>query len=141
MNGKGIKSINVDVEMHEYLSNMVGFNQTFTDVARVIFDFYLKYKDFVDTQTGELEFEADKLLANVEIESRFRDMERRVNYLETEFNLLVKYLHEIDCNNREEKHYNFKTRGSKKNNVEETVQENANPVFFFNNLIKGTNDK
>ena len=121
MNGKDIKSINVDMEMYEYLRDMVGFNQTFTDVARVIFDFYLKYKDFVDTQTGELEFEADKLLTNVEIESRFRDMERRVNYLETEFNLLVKYLHEIDCNNREEKHYNFKTRGSKQNNVEETV--------------------
>ena len=121
MNGKEIKSINVDMEMYEYLRDMVGFNQTFTDVARVIFDFYLKYKDFVDTQTGELEFEADKLLANVEIESRFRDMERRVNYLETEFNLLVKYLHEIDCNNREEKHYNFKTRGSKQNNLEETV--------------------
>ena len=121
MNGKGSKSINVDLEMYEYLRDMVGFNQTFTDVARVIFDFYLRYKDFVDTQTGELEFEADKLLTNVEIESRFSDIERRVNYLETEFNLLVKYLHEIDCNNREEKHYNFKTRGSKQNNVEETV--------------------
>ena len=131
MNRKASKSINVDIEMHEYLSNMVGFYQTFTDVARVIFDFYLKYKDFVDTQTGELEFEADKLLANVEIESRFRDMERRVNYLETEFNLLVKYLHEIDCNNREEKHYNFKTRGSKKNNVEETVQEMQIQCFFL----------
>ena len=131
MKRKASKSINVDIEMHEYMSGMAGFNQTFTDVARVIFDFYLKYKDFVDTQTGELEFEADKLLANVEIESRFRDMERRVNYLETEFNLLVKYLHDIDCNNREEKHYNFKTRGSKQNNVEDTVQENANPVFFF----------
>ena len=141
MNGKGIKSINVDMEMYEYLRDMVGFNQTFTDVARVIFDFYLKYKDFVDTQTGELEFEADKLLANVEIESRFRDMERRVNYLETEFNLLVKHLHEIDCNNHAEKHYNFKTRGSKQNNVEDTVQEMQIQCFFFNNLIKGKNDK
>ena len=121
MGRKVIKSINVDMEMYEYLRDMVGFNQTFTDVARVIFDFYLKYKDFVDKKTGELEFEADELLANVEIESRFSDMERRVNYLETEFNLLVKYLHEIDCNNRVDGHYNFKTRGSKKNNVEETV--------------------
>ena len=121
MNGKSSKSINVDIEMYEYMSGMLGFNQTFPDVARVIFDFYLKYKDFVDKQTGELEFEADKLLANVEIESRFRDMERRVNYLETEFKLLVKYLHDIDCNNRPERHYDFKTRGSKKNNVENKV--------------------
>ena len=121
MGRKVIKSINVDMEMYEYLRDMVGFNQTFTDVARVIFDFYLKYKDFVDKKTGELEFEADELLANVEIESRFSDMERRVNYLETEFNLLVKYLHEIDCHNRDGRQYNFKTRGSKKNNVGETV--------------------
>ena len=121
MNGKATKSINVDMKMYEYLSDMLGFNQTFTDVARVIFDFYLNYKDFVDTHTGKLEFEADKLLANVEIDSRFRDMERRVNYLETEFNLLVKYLHEIDCHNRAERRYDFKTRGLMKNNVENKV--------------------
>jgi len=121
MNGRMIRSINVDVEMYEYLRDMLGFNQTFTDVARVIFDFYLDYKDFVEEEMGNVEFKADELLANVEIESRFSDIERRVNYLETEFNLLVKYLHEIDCNNHADRHYNFKTRGSKQNNVEETV--------------------